>query len=55
MKRNSPQAIQAETEPDEHILLVEDDVGLQKQMRWALAPYKVDIASSRLEALAKLS
>src|SRR5689334_21126792 len=24
-------------------------------MRWALAPYKVDIASSRLEALAKLS
>ena len=55
MKRNSPQAVQAETEPDEHILLVEDDVGLQKQMRWALAPYKVDIASNRLEALAKLS
>jgi two-component system NtrC family response regulator len=55
MKRTSSPAARAESEPDEHILLVEDDVGLQKQMRWALAPYKVDIASNRLEALAKLS
>ena len=55
MKRTSSQAAQTESASDEHILLIEDDLGLQKQMRWALAPYKVDIASSRDEALAKLS
>lgn len=38
-----------------HVLLVEDDVGLQKQMRWALSPYVVDLAGSRTEAVAKVS
>jgi two-component system, NtrC family, response regulator len=33
------------------ILLVEDDPGLQRQMRWALAPYETSVASSRAEAL----
>ncbi len=37
------------------VLLVEDDIGLQKQMRWALSPYAVDLASSRSEALELLS
>jgi len=37
------------------LLLVEDDVGLQKQMRWALSPHSVDIAGSRAEATAKIS
>jgi len=32
------------------ILLVEDDLGLQKQMRWALSPYIVDLAASVLDA-----
>jgi two-component system NtrC family response regulator len=48
----------AVTEHDEEqpqrVLLVEDDVGLQKQMRWALSPYDVDIAASRTEAIEKL-
>ncbi|HEY2008357.1 MAG TPA: PEP-CTERM-box response regulator transcription factor [Rhizomicrobium sp.] len=39
----------------QRILLVEDDVGLQKQMRWALSPYVVDLAASRTEALARIS
>src|SRR6478752_686178 len=42
-------------ESDEHILLIEDDVGLQKQMRWALAPHSVDVAGSWPEALARFS
>ena len=33
------------------VLLVEDDVGLQRQMQWALAPYQVAIAGSCAEAL----
>jgi two-component system NtrC family response regulator len=33
------------------ILLVEDDPGLQRQMKWTLAPYRVVAASSRPEAL----
>ena len=37
------------------ILLVEDDIGLQKQMRWALSPYVVDLAASRTEAVEKIS
>ena len=37
------------------LLLVEDDVGLQKQMRWALSPHSVDVAGSRAEATAKIS
>jgi two-component system, NtrC family, response regulator len=37
-----------------HILLVEDDIGLQKQMRWALSPYRVETVAGRSEALAQL-
>lgn len=40
---------------EQRVLLVEDDPGLQKQMRWALSPYVVDLAASRAEALEKLS
>ena len=42
-----------QTEPEglESILLVEDDVGLQSQMRWALVPYATSVASSRTDAL----
>jgi len=43
------------TESDERILLIEDDIGLQKQMRWALAPHQVDTASSWPEALTRFS
>jgi two-component system NtrC family response regulator len=43
----------AEDESAPRILLVEDDIGLQKQMRWALAPYQVTTAASRTEALAQ--
>jgi two-component system NtrC family response regulator len=39
----------------QRILLVEDDLGLQKQMRWALSPYVVDLAGSRMEAVEKVS
>jgi len=42
-------------QPDLRILLVEDDVGLQKQMRWALSPYGVDVAGNRAEAIAKIN
>ena len=33
------------------ILLVEDDAGLQRQMKWALKPYATVVAGSRAEAL----
>jgi two-component system, NtrC family, response regulator len=39
----------------QRILLVEDDLGLQKQMHWALSPYVVDLAASRTEAIEKVS
>lgn len=39
----------------QRILVVEDDLGLQTQMRWALSPYTVDVSASRAEALEKLS
>ncbi|HXJ02167.1 MAG TPA: PEP-CTERM-box response regulator transcription factor [Micropepsaceae bacterium] len=41
----------AATNEAEQILLVEDDPGLQSQMKWALAPYRVIVAGSRTEAL----
>src|SRR5436190_8457242 len=48
--------IPAPAQQDERrILLVEDDVGLQKQMRWALSPYVVEVAGNRVEALDKMS
>jgi len=40
---------------EQRVLLVEDDVGLQKQMRWALSPHAVDVAGSRAEAVAKVT
>ena len=40
---------------ERRVLLVEDDVGLQKQMRWALSPYVVDVAGSRVEAMDKIA
>jgi two-component system NtrC family response regulator len=45
----------AAPQPELRILLVEDDVGLQKQMRWALSPYEVDIAGNRAEAVGKVA
>ena len=39
---------------EQRVLLVEDDLGLQKQMRWALSPYLVDVAGSRSEAVQKM-
>jgi two-component system NtrC family response regulator len=36
---------------DVRVLLIEDDTGLQRQMRWALAPIEASIAGSRSEAL----
>jgi two-component system NtrC family response regulator len=35
----------------ERILLIEDDQGLQRQMRWALSPHRVMVASSRQQAV----
>jgi len=59
MKKTSPDIAppeQAEQRQAEHrVLLVEDDVGLQKQMRWALSPYAVEVAGDRAEAVAKIS
>lgn len=55
MKELASSLPQPEPETEEHILLVEDDLGLQKQMRWALAPSRVDVAGSRAEAIANLS
>jgi len=55
MTKASPEIASAEPDPQENILLVEDDLGLQKQMRWSLAPHKVDVATNRQEAIAKLT
>src|SRR5690348_15842473 len=35
----------------EQILLVEDDIGLQRQMSWALSPNEVTVAGSREDAV----
>jgi two-component system NtrC family response regulator len=52
-------ATEAEVSPaqqsEQRVLLVEDDVGLQKQMRWALSPHAVDVAGSRAEAIAQIN
>jgi two-component system NtrC family response regulator len=55
MKRLAAAAAQSEERTEEQVLLVEDDLGLQKQMRWALSPYVVDVANSRAEALEKIA
>jgi two-component system NtrC family response regulator len=41
----------ADAKEAERILLVEDDPGLQSQMKWALAPYDVVAVSTRADAL----
>lgn len=43
--------IDAKDETAVRVLLVEDDTGLQRQMKWALAPNLVAIAGSRTEAM----
>jgi two-component system NtrC family response regulator len=53
MKKTPPE--QSEGQPLERVLLVEDDVGLQKQMRWALSPYPVEVAGSRAEAKERIT
>ncbi|HET7085354.1 MAG TPA: PEP-CTERM-box response regulator transcription factor [Rhizomicrobium sp.] len=56
MKKTAPDmSAPAATQAEHRILLVEDDVGLQKQMRWALSPYSVDVAGSRADAIAKIT
>ena len=42
----------ADTRPG--LLIVEDDVGLQRQMRWCFDEYRVEVAKDREEALAQL-
>jgi two-component system, NtrC family, response regulator len=54
-KTSAGTASQTEVRTEGRILLVEDDVGLQKQMRWALSPYVVEVANSRAEAMGKVS
>ena len=41
------------TAPRRSLLLVEDDPGLQTQLRWALDAYDVDVAGDRATALAR--
>lgn len=55
MKKAASPGPEPEPKAQESVLLIEDDLGLQKQMRWALAPYQVDVASSRVEAAAQFS
>ncbi len=40
------------TEPKTRILIVEDDPGLQRQLKWALDGFEVECAGTRAEALA---
>ena len=39
------------TTPEKQLLIVEDDLGLQKQLRWYFEDYEVDVASDRLSAI----
>jgi len=55
MKKGVSPSPEPEPRVEESVLLIEDDLGLQKQMRWALAPYQVDVASNRAEAIARVS
>lgn len=54
MRKSPEPASQSDEQALERVLLVEDDVGLQKQMRWAMSPYVVEVAGSRAEALEKV-
>ncbi|KAF0191097.1 MAG: two-component system NtrC family response regulator [Gammaproteobacteria bacterium] len=42
------------TEPKKHLMVVEDDPGLQSQLRWSFSDYEVLIAGNREDALAQL-
>jgi two-component system NtrC family response regulator len=42
------------SEPRQILLVVEDDAGLQKQLKWSLDDYEIVFASNRAEALAAL-
>lgn len=55
MNSSAATSSQSEKRTQEQVLLVEDDLGLQKQMRWALSPYVVEVASSRAEATEKIA
>src|SRR5678816_3092408 len=56
MKKTATEAdVSPAQQPEQRVLLVEDDVGLQKQMRWALSPHAVDVAGSRAEAIAQIN
>jgi len=55
MKKAASEIPAPAQQEERRILLVEDDVGLQKQMRWALSPYVVEVAGNRGEALDKIS
>jgi two-component system NtrC family response regulator len=44
-------AEQPQEVPVQNLLLVEDDAGLQRQMRWALAPLAVTVAGTCAEAI----
>jgi len=55
MKKTASESAATVPQEEHRVLLVEDDVGLQKQMRWALSPYIVDVAGSRVEALDKIA
>jgi two-component system NtrC family response regulator len=54
MKKTETIVLAGEGRGEERVLLVEDDLGLQKQMRWALSPYLVEVADTRVAALAKI-
>jgi two-component system NtrC family response regulator len=47
-------ADQAEVADKRRLLVVEDDIGVQKQLRWSLDEYEVIFAGDREEALAQL-
>ena len=44
-------AVRTQGDEEQRILLVEDDLGLQRQMKWTLTPYRVVVAGSRSEAI----
>jgi two-component system NtrC family response regulator len=52
-KKTVAAGVVAVAERTTRVLLVEDDPGLQRQMRWALAPALVEIADRRSQAVEK--
>ena len=39
------------TKPNPVLLIVEDDVGLQRQLRWAYEGYEIVVSSDRAQAI----